>query len=158
MDLDVVLSIDKKSSFYLEINTKTVRNIQNVMIISTIIWALIMLAYYLSYQNFLNKISYLARSIHNVETKNTYYSSQRLAIAAALNSSFIRKATEIYEKESGKENNNYLFPLVLIDSTKSVFNLKDLKNDLNQYFSIGSNNILLNINIGQEQAHYQNRP
>ncbi len=154
LELGVILSIDKKSSFYLEINTKTARSIQNVMIISTLFWGVIMLAYYLSYKNVLGKISYLKGSILNAEIKVADY-SQRLVVAANLNTAFIRKATEIYEKERGNENNNYLFPLVLIDPTKSVFNLKDVKNDLNQYFSLVSNNVLLNINIEQEQAHYQ---
>lgn len=153
LELGVILSIDTKSSFYLEINRKTARSIQNIMIISTIIWGLIMLTYYLSYKNVLNKISYLTRSFHNAETKITYY-AQRLAIAEDLNRSFIRKATEIYEKQSGTENNTHLFPLILIDPTKSAFNLKDLQNDLEQYFSVVSSNVLLNINLEQELVHY----
>ena len=108
LELGVILSIDKKSSFYLEINRKTKHSIQNIMIISTIIWAFIMLAYYLSYQNILNKISYLTRSMDCAETKTTYY-AQRVAIAANLNTAFIRKATEIYEKERGAENNTHLW-------------------------------------------------
>jgi hypothetical protein len=152
--LQLYLGVNKNSDFYKTKVSIVIKIILIYFIFSTLLLLTVFFLIYKMKKSNEKNIKYLEERIEkNISLHKNLLNQKK--ILSKLHFLFSKKATEIYIKAESKSlhkipSNKYIFPMILFDCSNDVINIKALIKDLEEYFSLMFENILLNVNTSVE--------